>query len=123
MITFLPEDRNDVPERRRASSAGAGVIQHLVERGPARFVNQAAQEMLLQQLVSRCRPLPEHRVDFLRDILHLHARQERHAGAIDASMHAIEEAGRRPVVGARTPDGPCQSGAFRRGEGRACDRR
>ena len=107
--TLGPNGRHCSSQRKRAPGPSAGVVEHLVQRGSARLLDQSRQQVLLQGLVGRGRPLAEDGMRVLGRVLDLSAghaaicRQSATARASRPGWHASVVGGHRQVAMAFDP--------------------
>jgi hypothetical protein len=72
--TIEPQRAHGIGQPQRTDPSAAGSIQQLVDRRLRRLGDQLRAQVLLERLVRRARPLPEHGVRLVRDILDLNVR-------------------------------------------------
>jgi hypothetical protein len=67
--TIEPQLTRGIRKRQRTTRTTIGPIQHFVDRRLRRLGDQLRTQVLLERLVTRARPLPEHGVRLVRTSL------------------------------------------------------
>lgn len=93
--TIEPQRAHDIGQRQRTARSAAGSIQHLIDRRLRRLSDQPRSQVLLERLMRRTRPLPEHGVRLVRDIPDLN---DRHGVIVAAGGDATADCSGRLLV-------------------------